>query len=150
MTDAARTRSDLPVIEADSRPFWDGVRERGVFSIVSCNGCGRTHHYPRPFCPHCWSGDVRWNDASGKATLYTYSIVYFNDLPAFADKVPYVAAVVELEEGPRVMTRIVECPLEDLAIGMPLRMVTESLSDSVSILLFTPRIHAQPLRSQPL
>ena len=131
-------RSDLPTIENDSRPFWDGVRDEGVFRLVHCRACDRVHHYPRPFCPHCWSDDVEWITASGQATLYTYSIVYMNDLPPFKDDLPYVAAVVELTEGPRVMTRLVDCSLDELMVGMPVTMTTARLTDDITIPLFTP------------
>lgn len=131
-------RSDLPVVESDSRPFWDGVRDSGVFRVVRCRACDRVHHYPRPFCPHCWSDDVEWVDASGAAILYTYSTVYLNDLPPFRDELPYVAAVVELAEGPRVMTRLVDCTLDELRIGMALTMTTRTLTDDITIPLFAP------------
>ncbi|GAA3007751.1 Zn-ribbon domain-containing OB-fold protein [Microbacterium aurantiacum] len=132
------TRSDLPVVESDSRPFWDGVRDAGVFRIVRCRACDQVHHYPRPFCPQCWSDDVEWVDASGAATLYTYSTVYMNDLPPFRDELPYVAAVVELAEGPRVMTRLIDCTPDELRIGMPLTMTTRALTDDITVPLFAP------------
>src|SRR3979411_2257254 len=93
---APELRRDLPSIEAESRPFWDAARE-GRFLIARCGSCGKAHHYPRPFCPFCWSEDVSWEDASGQATLYTYSTVYTNDLPPFSERLPYIAAVVDLD-----------------------------------------------------
>jgi uncharacterized OB-fold protein len=99
--------------------------------------CARTHFYPRPFCPHCWSDDVEWLEASGRATLYTYAIVRANGLPPFSSEVPYVAAVVDLEEGVRMMTNIVECPLEQLAIGMPLEVKFRA-AEEFSIPVFRP------------
>ncbi|HWL77991.1 Zn-ribbon domain-containing OB-fold protein [Microbacterium sp.] len=131
-------RTDLPVVESDGAPFWQALREDGVFRVVRCRSCGVVHHYPRPFCPACWSDDVEWLPASGRATLYTYSTVYMNDLPPFRDQLPYTAAVVQLEEGPRVMTRLVDCTPEQLSIGMPLRLVVFPLTDEVSIALFAP------------
>jgi len=131
-------RSDLPTIEADSRPFWDAVRNEGIFLIVRCRDCGLVHHYPRPFCPRCWSGEVEWVPASGSATLYTYSVVHVNDLPPFREQLPYVAAVVELAEGPRVMTRLVDCDPERLEVGMDLTMTVHRLTEDISIPLFTP------------
>src|ERR1700722_9827147 len=110
-------RFDLPTIEAESQPFWDAAREHR-FLIRRCNNCGAVHHYPRPFCPTCWSDDLAWQEASGRATLYTFSTVYMNDLPPFNGRLPYVAAAVDLEEGPRVMTNIVDCDPADLRVGM--------------------------------
>jgi len=131
----APARTDLPTIEDESRPFWDAAREHR-FLVARCGSCGRAHHYPRPFCPFCWSGDVSWEDASGRATLYTYSTVYMNDLFPFKDKLPYIAAVVDLEEGPRVMTRLVDVKDTDLRIGMPLVVDYEQLTDEITAPVF--------------
>jgi uncharacterized OB-fold protein len=99
-------RFDLPEPDAFTRTYWDAAAE-GRLLIRRCRACGRAHHYPREFCPHCWSEDVAWEPASGRATLYTWSVVHRNDLPPFADRTPYVAAVVDLAEGPRMMTEVV-------------------------------------------
>ncbi|MEV0241235.1 Zn-ribbon domain-containing OB-fold protein [Streptomyces sp. NPDC050674] len=99
-------RFDLPEPDAFTSVYWDAAAE-GRLLIRRCGACGRAHHYPREFCPHCWSEDVTWERASGRATLYTWSVVHRNDLPPFPGRVPYVAAVVELAEGPRMMTEIV-------------------------------------------
>jgi uncharacterized protein len=133
-------RSDLPTIEDESRPFWDAAREGKLF-IARCGSCSRTHHYPRPFCPYCWSEDVSWEEASGRGTLYTYSTVYVNDLPPFKEQLPYVAAIVDLEEGPRLMTRLVgvdPTAAADLTIGMPVVVDYESVSDDVTVPVFRP------------
>ncbi|MFJ8465475.1 Zn-ribbon domain-containing OB-fold protein [Streptomyces swartbergensis] len=99
-------RFDLPEPDAFTRTYWEAAAE-GRLLIRRCRACGRAHHYPREFCPHCWSEDVTWEPASGRATLYTWSVVHRNDLPPFADRTPYVAAVVDLAEGPRMMTEVV-------------------------------------------
>ncbi|MGX1563117.1 Zn-ribbon domain-containing OB-fold protein [Streptomyces sp. NPDC055506] len=99
-------RFDLPEADAFTRTYWDAAAE-GRLLIRRCLDCGRAHHYPREFCPRCWSEDVVWEAASGRATLYTWSVVHRNDLPPFAERTPYVAAVVELAEGPRMMTELV-------------------------------------------
>ncbi len=112
-------RFDLPTPDLETQPFWDACRD-GKLLIKRCAECGRAHFYPRPFCPHCWSTAVDWEEASGRATLYTYSVVHRNDLPPWPDRVPYVAAVVDLDEGPRMMTNVVDCPPDDVAVGMAL------------------------------
>jgi uncharacterized OB-fold protein len=110
--------------------------------IAECAGCGRVHHYPRPFCPHCWSEDVHPVQASGTGTLYTYSTVYVNDLEPFTQRLPYVAAIVELAEGPRLMTTIEGAELERLQVGMAVtaafRPVDENDADSPYLTVFTP------------
>jgi uncharacterized OB-fold protein len=114
-----RPRFDLPGTDAFTRPYWDAAAQ-GRLLIRRCAACGRAHHYPREFCPHCWSEHVAWEQACGRATLYTWSVVHRNDLPPFGDRTPYVAAVVDLEEGPRMMTEVVECEEVGLGIGMGL------------------------------
>jgi uncharacterized protein len=81
---------------------------------------------------------VAWVRASGRAVLYTYSTVYVNDLPPFADQVPYVVAVVDLEEGPRMGTQVVECPPGELHIGMPLAVAFRPITDEVTLPVFRP------------
>ncbi|MCM3920800.1 Zn-ribbon domain-containing OB-fold protein [Frankia sp. AiPs1] len=130
-------RVDLPTIEDENRPFWDAARQ-GRFLIARCSSCGRAHHYPRPFCPFCWSEEVSWEDASGQATLYTYSTVFVNDLHPFAERIPYVAALVDLAEGPRVMTNIIDADPADLHIGMPLTVAYRELTDEITAPVFRP------------
>ncbi|MFF8861503.1 Zn-ribbon domain-containing OB-fold protein [Streptomyces sp. NPDC015139] len=114
-------RYDLPEPDAFTRPYWAAAAE-GRLLIRRCAECGRAHHYPREFCPYCWSEEVGWEEASGRATLYTWSTVHRNDLPPFGERTPYTAAVVDLAEGPRMMTQVVACAEAELAAGMPLRV----------------------------
>jgi uncharacterized OB-fold protein len=132
-------RADLPAIEDDSREYWDAAAD-GRLLIARCGSCERVHHYPRAICPFCWSDDVASAEASGRATLYTYSVIYVNDLAPFPERLPYVAAVVDLEEGPRLMTTIVGCDPGDLRIGMPLRSQPQPIdnSDGVVATVFRP------------
>ena len=135
------TRSDLPTIEDESRPFWDAAKERR-FLIARCRSCRHAHHYPRPFCPFCWSEDVHPVQADGTGTLYTYSTVYVNDLAPFRERLPYVAAIVELDEGPRLMTTIESTNAGDLRVGMPVTAVFRPVDDadpeSPYLTIFTP------------
>jgi uncharacterized OB-fold protein len=133
----AAMRFDLPTPDLETQPFWDGCRE-GRLLIRHCDACGEDHFYPRPFCPRCWSDRVEWKAASGRGSLYTYSVVHVNDLPPFNERVPYVAAIVELEEGPRVMTNIEGVEHGDLRVGMPVVVDFKAISDDVSIAIFRP------------
>ena len=128
---------EVPTVEDESRPYWEAARE-GRLLIKRCNACGRAHHYPRPFCPSCWSEDVEWQEATGRGTVYTYSIVFRNDLAPFSEWGPYVPAVVELEEGPRLMTNIVDCDPESLAVGLPVRVAFRELTEEWSAPVFRP------------
>lgn len=130
-------RFDVPGADVFTRPYWDAAA-RGRLLIRRCAACGRAHHYPREFCPHCWSEDVVWEPASGRATLYTWSVVHRNDLPPFGERSPYVAAVVDLEEGPRMMTEVVESAGGALRVGMALEAVFRPAGD-VIVPVFRPR-----------
>jgi uncharacterized OB-fold protein len=134
-------RADIPTIDSASAPYWEAARQ-GRLLIAECAGCGRVHHYPRPFCPHCWSEDVHPVQASGTGTLYTYSTVYVNDLAPFNERLPYVAAIVALDEGPRLMTTIEGVAPEQLRVGMAVaavfRPVDENDADSPYLTVFTP------------
>ncbi|MFI1889032.1 Zn-ribbon domain-containing OB-fold protein [Streptomyces jumonjinensis] len=128
-----------PEIDAFTRPFWDAAG-RGVLLIRRCLACARAHHYPREFCPYCWSEDVDWETASGRAVLYTWSVVHRNDLPPFDARVPYTAAVVDLDEGPRMMTELVGCEEGAPVIGMALEVAFRTEGDGIAIPLFRPAV----------
>jgi uncharacterized OB-fold protein len=130
-------RFDLPTPDDATQEWWDAARD-GRLLVKRCSDCARAHFYPRPFCPYCWSENVGWEQASGRATLYTWSVVHSNDLPPFAKKVPYVAAIVDLDEGPRMMTNVIDCDVEALRVGMPLHVVFRAETDTVTLPCFTP------------
>ena len=134
-------RADIPTIDAASAPYWEAAKQDRLL-IAECGSCGRVHHYPRPFCPHCWSEDVHPIPASGSGTLYTYSTVYVNDLAPFRERLPYVAALVELDEGPRLMTTIEGAQFESLRVGMRVdavfRPVDDADPESPYLTVFTP------------
>lgn len=125
----------VPRPTPETQPFWDGAAA-GELRVPRCLTCARHHFYPRPACPHCGSGEVEWVTCSGRATLYSYVISH---RPAPGFEAPYAIAVVELEEGVRMMSNIVgvEITPESLRLDMPLRVVFEPRGD-VCLPLFTP------------
>src|SRR5215467_324530 len=127
----------VPVPTPDTQPFWDGCAA-GELRIQRCVECGRAFFYPRPVCPHCSSTLVEWFTASGDATLYSY-VISHRPAPGFEDEAPYAIAVVELAEGPRMMTNLIGVPNTpaDLVLDMPLRVSFEQRGN-VSIPLFAP------------
>lgn len=133
----AEARPPLPEPTPETRHFWEGARV-GELRLQRCDACGRAYFPPRPFCPACASRAVSVFPASGRATLYSYVI---NHRPAPGFDAPHAIAVVELEEGPRMMTNIVDCPQtpEALQLDMPLEVVFEPRSDEISLPLFRPR-----------
>jgi len=130
-------RFDLPTPEGDTFEWWEAAKQERLL-IRHCEDCGAYSYYPRPFCPKCWSERVVWHQASGEATLYTWSVIYSNDMPPFKERVPYVAAVVDLTEGPRMMTNVIDTPFEDLRVGMDLQVRFMPISDDFTIPVFVP------------
>ena len=131
----AAPRFDIPNPDFETQPFWDAAREHRLL-IQRCDECGRHQFYPRPFCAKCWSADIAWVEASGRARLYSYSIVHQNDLPPFPERVPYVAAVVDLDEGPRMLSNVVDCPHDEIDVGMALEVEYRELNDDITIPVF--------------
>jgi uncharacterized OB-fold protein len=130
-------RFDLPTPEGDTIEFWEAAKQERLL-IKHCTACDKYSYYPRPFCPHCWSESVEWFEASGAGTLYTWSVIYNNDMPPFKERVPYVAAIVDLAEGPRMMTNVVGCAVEDLEVGMALRVDFTDIGDDFTVPMFRP------------
>ncbi len=126
----------IPRTTPETRHFWEGAK-RGELLLQRCDACREAYFPPRPFCPHCASRSVSVFRASGRATLYSYVI---NERPAPGFDAPYAIAVVELEEGPRMMTNIADSPQtpEALVLDMPLEVSFEELSPEISLPQFRP------------
>jgi uncharacterized protein len=133
MSEGRRAR---PLPTPETQHFWDGTRA-GELRLQRCNACGKVYFPPRPFCPACAARDVAVFAASGKGRLYSY-VIHHRPVPGFTP--PYAIAVVELEEGPRMMTNITECPQtpEALQLDMPVEAAFEKLDDEITLPLFRP------------
>lgn len=133
MADEARAR---PVPTPETQHYWDGAK-RGELLLQRCDACSKTYFPSRPFCPACGSRKVGIVKASGKATLYSY-VINHRAAPGFT--APYAIAVVELAEGPRMMTNIVDCPQtpEALQLDMALEVAFEALDDRITLPVFRP------------
>ena len=101
-----------------TQPYWDGV-EQGKLLLQHCSACGAYQYYARPLCAKCHTAEPEWREASGHGELYSYSVAYRGPSPAFQAIVPYVTAIVELDEGPRMFTNIVDTEPESLRVGKP-------------------------------
>ena len=136
MPDQEYTRP-IPVADEASKPFFGGANE-GKLMLVKCSQCG-THRLPgRERCLDCWSTESEWAQASGKGKLYTYGIMHQKYHPAFADVTPYNYAIVELDEGPRLVTNIVDCEHDDLKTDMGVEAVFDHVSDEATLIRFRP------------
>jgi uncharacterized protein len=123
----------------EAKPYWDGLKE-GRLMLPKCEDCGKPFFYPRVLCPFCHSRRITWIQASGKGKLYSFEIAYQNFNPAYKIKPPYVFAMVELEEGPRLMSNLVNIEPDPKAVkcDMPVEVVFEKLTDDITIPLFQP------------
>jgi uncharacterized protein len=114
----------LPVANADSLPYWNAARERRLV-IRKCKACGELHFMPRHLCPACWSDQLEWIDAKGTGHVHSFSLIHRASDPSFASRVPYVLALVELDEGPRMMANILGEDALSTAIGDPVAVTFE-------------------------
>ncbi|OBJ89925.1 Zn-ribbon domain-containing OB-fold protein [Mycobacterium asiaticum] len=130
------TAADHPTIDLDSQAWWSAVQDRELM-VNTCRSCGQASLYSRPFCPHCWSEEVNLAPASGRARLYTWSVVHQNAAP-FDARTPYVLAMVDLEEGPRVMSVVENCRVEDLRADLPLAVAFRTGDDGFIVPVFHP------------
>lgn len=115
-------KKPVPQTQPWSERFWEGTKE-GKLLIQFCKECDSRIFYPRKFCPECWAADLDWVEASGRGTVFTFSTAYDMVEPKFTDELPYTLAYVDLEEGVRLMTRIVDCKPEDITFGMAVEVV---------------------------
>ncbi len=125
-----------PSMTADSQFFWDGVREHRLL-IQRCAGCGALRHPPRPMCPRCQSLEWDTVEATGRGTVYSFVIPHHPPLPWFPE--PYVVALVDLEEGTRLVSNVVGIAPDAVTIGLPVQVRYEHFEGDVVLPLFEPR-----------
>ena len=126
--------ASMLVQDSDSRPYWEGLTQ-GELRIQHCDTCSKAVFYPRSICPHCHSDQLSWIVASGKGTIYSYTVAHQGFGP-FAEDVPFVIAIIELEEGTRMMSRIVDARRQDIVVGAAVRVTFESVSEDLTLPYF--------------
>lgn len=127
----------IPANQPWTEEFWKATKQHKLL-IQKCNDCRSLIFYPRKYCPECWSADLGWQEASGKAKVNTFTITRDMVEPKFWGDLPYVLALVDLEEGIRMMTKIVGCDPESVQIGMDVEVVFEDITDQHALPLFKP------------
>jgi hypothetical protein len=130
-------RKPLPQPSETSRPFWQGTQAREL-RLQQCRDCGKRIFYPRAICPFCLSEHLDWVVATGKGKVYSYTVVRRAMHPAFQEDVPYVLAIVELDEGPRLTTNIVGVEPEDVRVDMPVQAAYDDVTSDITLLNFEP------------
>jgi uncharacterized OB-fold protein len=126
-----------PIPNADSLPYWNAARERRLL-IRKCDDCGALHFMPRYLCPVCWSEKLVWVESKGIGTVHSFTIIRRAPMAAFAPRVPYVVALVELDEGPRMMSNILGESALSIAIGDKVQVTYEDRGDGALIPQFIP------------
>ena len=127
----------VPLNPETSRPFWEAVK-RHELVMPRCIRCDRLFFYPREVCPVCLSSDIDWVQVSGRGRLHSYTVIHQPANPAFRDDAPYVYALVQLDEGPRMIANLVDCPPEQAQIDMPLVAVYDDVTPDVTLVKFRP------------
>lgn len=125
-----------PVANGDSQPYWAAARERRLV-IRKCKACGEKHFMPRHLCPTCWSDQLEWVDASGKGTVHSFTVIRRAPLAAFGSRAPYVVALIDLDEGPRMVTNVLGDDALDVKIGDRVKVTFEEREGGAMVPQFT-------------
>jgi uncharacterized OB-fold protein len=126
----------LPAVTPDNEPFWEACR-RHELQLPRCRDCAHLR-LPGPICPKCLSMEADWETVSGRGALYTWTVIYQRYHAGFAEELPYNVAMVELEEGPRLISNVTGCDNGDLRVGMALEVVFDDVTDEVTLPRFKP------------
>lgn len=129
----------LPTPDPVTKPYWDSVKAHAM-QLQKCSDCGKFVFYPRAVCPHCFSRDLKWTPVSGKGKIYGFTISHQKVIQSFASEVPYVIALVELEEGARMMTNLVgvEPDSTQIKVGMDVIVQYDDVTEAMTLPKFKP------------
>ena len=128
-------------ITPEAQPYWDGLKENKLM-LPKCDDCGKPFFYPRVLCPNCHSRNISWMQASGRGKLYSFQIAHRSLNRAFKVELPCVMAMIELEEGPRVLSNLINIEPDPNVVkcDMPVEVVFEKQNDDITLALFQPAI----------
>lgn len=129
----------LPYITEDSRPFWEAAKDHRLV-LPLCGDCGKYHYYPRLVCPHCGSRDISFAPVSGRGAVYAFSIQYRAQGPGWTGETPYVTALIDLEEGPRMLSNLIEVEPDPGTVrcGMHVEVVFDDVTPEITLPKFKP------------
>ena len=137
MSEPPKYAKPLPRIDEESKGFWEACQRHELY-LQRCRACDAVRYYLRALCPRCLSDRIEWARASGRGTVYTFTVTHQNQAPGFRDSLPYVLAYVELDEGVRLLTNIVGCAPDEVRIGMPVEVVFDDVTPEVTLAKFRP------------
>ena len=132
MSSSSRPLRPVPYPDDVSEPFWSAcVRHELV--VQTCVSCGHRRFPPRPMCPQCHSFEATWEPSSGRGRVWSWVVAHPPVVASFAERVPFNVAVIELDEGVRMIGNILECANDDIREGMPVEVTFEDVEDGVSL-----------------
>ena len=137
MAETKPYRKPLPRVDEESRGFWEAAA-RHELCFQHCRGCGTKRFYPRALCTVCLSSATEWVRASGRGRIYSFTVTHQNQAPGFREELPYVLAIVELDEGIRMMTNIVGCAPDGVRVGMAVEVAFEDVTAEITLPKFRP------------
>ncbi len=127
----------LPFVTEESRPFWEGCQQ-GKLLLQYCTECHRHQFYPRLYCMQCGSNALRWVEASGQGVIYSYTTIHQNKSPEFVNDTPYNVAIVQLQEGPRLLSNVVDTDPGELRVDLPVTVLFDQVTDRITLPRFRP------------
>ena len=122
----------LPKPSAWSKPFWEGTKNHQLL-IQQCSDCHKFIMYPKKYCPNCLSEDLAWIKASGEGIIYSYTVMRANPPSPFVDELPYVVSVIELKEGVRILSNIINSDLDKLECGKEVKVMFKDINDEITL-----------------
>lgn len=132
-----KDQKPLPHIDEVSRPYWDAAKRHELL-LQKCEECGHYRYPQGETCPACLSDRLEWVKVSGRGSVYTWTVFHQVYHPAFKEDVPYAVVAVELEEGPRIITNLVDCKIGDIKVGMPVEVVFDDVTEEITLPKFRP------------
>ena len=138
MTDNGYSKP-LPRPDPVTQPFWDSVKAHAM-SIQRCSACRRYVFYPRMHCPACFGRDLAWMPVSGRGVVHAFTVVHYHSTPAFRADTPYVVALIELDEGVRMMSNLVDVTPDPqhVRVGLPVEVVYDDVTSEIALPKFRP------------
>ena len=127
----------LPTPTPITEEFWKAAKRHELF-IQRCKNCSEYIFPPREICPHCMSLNLGWIKASGKGKVFSHTVVRVSPHPGFNAEIPYILAIIELDEGPHLMSNLIDCKIEDVKVNMPVTAVFDDVTPEVSLVKFRP------------
>ncbi len=125
----------LPAPSELTQPYWDATK-RHELVIQRCKACAKYFFYPRELCPNCHSLSYEWAPISGRGRVYSFTSPRDPAHPAFRESIPYIYAIIQLEEGPRMISNIIDCPFEECQVDMPVQAVFDDVADDITLVKF--------------